>query len=262
MSREGTLALLLLAGLVGAACDRAPGSGSGRGAPSSTAVVASSGPTVTVETLRRRGRTARFYYEVKMPQLEGLVDPAAQDRFNDDMRAAVVRVIDDFDNAAAGAPGGPAAGPSTLQGAEETTLLDGRRVSIRLSFSQYLSGAAHPTGYVVVFNEDLASGRSLALADLFRSDAAWPEVLSIGARAQLAHRDGSPDAVPAELTEAKPENFAGFSLTPTGLEVILPTDAPTPPRVRYSWDALAPLVAVPGPLDGLTRGSGATVGSR
>lgn len=212
-------------------------------------------PTVTVETLRNATPVPAVSYTVRLPQLGGLADAQAQQRFDQDMRAAVAKAIDDFDAAASGTIGDPSSPPSTFTGTNDVTLLDSRIAAFRLTFVQYLSGAAHPTTSYLVFNFDLAGGRFLALSDLFRRGAPYLQLLSDGARQQLAGMAGYDAQLARAGTDSKDDNFMDFSLTPTGLEILFPpyqvaAGAAGSITVRFPYSQLRPLLATPGPLDG------------
>ena len=132
-------------------------------------------------------------------------------------------------------------------------------LSLRVNSYSYPSGAAHGSDVLTTFTFDLASGRRLALADLFRPGSAYLDALATEARPQLKvtlagwETDSSMTTWLATGTEPAAANYAAWAITPGGLEITFGQYQVAPyaagmPVVTIPVAHLAGLVDPTGPL--------------
>ncbi|MHC1781583.1 MAG: DUF3298 domain-containing protein [Anaerolineaceae bacterium] len=123
-------------------------------------------------------------------------------------------------------------------------------ISIRLEFSTYMAGAAHPYSYVRPINYDLSGGELVFLDGLFRPDAEYLPFLSDFCQKQLTEKLGI-DLFMEGLTPTL-ENFRSWGLTPGGLWIefdpyqVAPYAA-GPQQVLIPFDKMKDLLAPDGP---------------
>jgi hypothetical protein len=184
--------------------------------------------------------------------VEDLINRTIQRIADADVAAFVTEAAKATDSS--GPPGGePTESTSTF----DTALLDTRLVSLRLVISEYFAGAAHPTAHLVPLNFDARTGRQYRLADLFGPGAPYLATLSRLSRPALARLLG-PDAprdVINEGTAPTEENFAGWSVSPGGLDITfgeyqVAAYAAGMPRITIPVAALRGIIAPAGPLAG------------
>ncbi len=217
LDRTLIVALLLLAG-----CGGGPSGG-----PVTPAATQDGAPSV--KTLRIAEGSAAEGAEIDLAY-PGLVLPGKTE-IEGKVNAAVKQVVDIFVQEfrdAARVPVGVVTGTtSMLEGDFETTMLDERTASFRLTFSQFIAGAAHPGSTARTFNFDLTTGDLLDLGDLFQPQSDYLQVLSDHCRKVVEAvwlKDGPLDAASIEWinggTRPVEENFAAWSLSTNGLEIV------------------------------------------
>jgi uncharacterized protein DUF3298 len=198
-------------------------------------------------------------YRLEYPRLEGMADGARQKVINDKLQSFAETRVRTFLEAAGETP--TTTKPATdsdhgeLTGTVTTTLLDDRAASFRIDVSEYQAGAAHPAEEVNAFTFDLASGKQLAITDLFRTDSGYLDFLSHGAVEQLIAASVYDENTGATGTAPNPTNFQTFNLTATGLDVTfqqyqVAAGAAGAPKVTYAYAQLRPYAAPGGPLAG------------
>ena len=145
---------------------------------------------------------------------------------------------------------------STLSVRFDTSLVSSGYVAFTERSTTFDAGAAHPYDTVATITFDAPTGSRLTLASLFRPGAGYLGVLSRLTRAHLAVQY-PPAALPAAMvdagTAARAANFAGWALTPFGLEVAFGDDAVGPyvigaPTVVLPFADLAGVARPAGPL--------------
>jgi hypothetical protein len=226
--------------------------------PTSTTIPAGSRPTVVDDFLRGGLETDRYTYELTFPKVQGLADATVQDTVNAEIRAEMTAAVDEFVTAAKEFPAPPpnlADQRSGLTGTYEVSRLDDRLASFRVRLSTYLAGAAHPAAASRTYNYDLASGKRLALADLFTAGSAYLQTLSELSRQLLATQPGFADlqSFVQPGTEPTAGNFDGWTLTDQDLVVTFDEYQVAPyamgmPHVSIPFASLRLLLDPAGPL--------------
>jgi hypothetical protein len=124
-------------------------------------------------------------------------------------------------------------------------------ISIRLEYSTYMAGAAHPYSYVQTFNFDLAAGKLLSMSSLFRPDADYLPFLSDFCEKQLVDKLGI-DLFMEGLAPTI-ENFSSWGLSTEGLWIefdpyqVAPYAA-GPQQILVPFDQMEDLLALDGPV--------------
>lgn len=94
-------------------------------------------------------------------------------------------------------------------------------ISIKFSVSEYYSGAAHPSNYILVFNYDIVQDKEIVLEDLFLSESDYLTILSDLTRSILFNRFQDDLGVMQEWIETgiepKEENFESFGIKENSL---------------------------------------------
>lgn len=233
--------------------------GSGAGITEASASPAAAPlPAVTSASLDGTVAATGATWKVRYPQVGGLADAAVQEAINASLLAyaqSAVRRFSDGDGATRPVDG---QAPSELQVDYTVAYRSPSLLSLRLLTYDYTSGAAHGGTALTTFTLDLATGRQLALGDLFRPGAAYLEVLSVEARDQLRTDPGvmSTGADTQWLTTGTaptPEDFAGWAVTEGGLEVTFGEYQVAPyaagmPAVTVPFAHLADVLDPAGPL--------------
>jgi hypothetical protein len=266
--------------MVLAGCSRSNAAPPSTSRPSTSTTTTAPGPVVKIEKLAGGTGSPYVYdYTVEYPQLDGLVDGDMQRTINGELAKAASNLVGDFvARVTEEPPPSTTSTPSTsststsssttstwnpatattsgLKATSEATLIDRRVASFRLSSYSYIAGAAHGSTTLLTFSYDLATGRRLMLADLFRPGIDYLGWLSRESVGQLAARPAVYDPVqtPSGLTPTE-DHFAHFVLTPVGLDVTFTEYQVGPyaigtPHVTFPYAQLRPLLATPGPLDG------------
>jgi hypothetical protein len=216
-------------------------------------------PVVTGDTLSGVVAATGATYQVRYPQVGGLAEPAAGAAINTLLRDRADAAVRDF---VSGIGKDPQAGPdqpSTLQLDFSVAYSSPDVLSLRVNSYAYPSGAAHGGDVLTTFTFDLASGRQLALADLFRSGSSYMNALATEARAQLRvtqadwMTDSSMTKWLATGTEPTADNYAAWAVTPGGLEITFGQYQVAPyaagmPVVTIPVTHLAGLIEPSGPL--------------
>jgi hypothetical protein len=91
-----------------------------------------------------------------------------------------------------------------------------RLISVRFSIQGYISGTEHPYHYHRVLNYDLDTDEKIELADLFKLDSDYLNILSEYARKGLSRKLSNKEMMRTG-TEPTIENFKNWNLKPDGL---------------------------------------------
>lgn len=164
-------------------------------------------------------------YEVRYPQVGGLADAAAAATINTLLRDQAEAAVRDFTSGIGKDPQAGPNQPSTLQVDYSVASDLPDLLSLRVNSYSYPSGAAHGSDVLNTFTFDPASGRELALADLFRPGVAYLDALAAEARAQLKVTMASwmTDSLTTQWlatgTAPTADNYAAWAITPGGLEI-------------------------------------------
>ncbi len=238
-------------------------------APGRAAALASAGtplpgvaPRVVVDHLvARHGAPTPYRVELPYPQLSGALTTGERE-LDAAMRAEASRAAARFEREVLanrpfpGGPGGSGA-TSTLGGVVTTDLVSASVVALTVDADGYFADAAHGFTTVTTFDFATATGRTFALASLFRPGSPWLEALSRASRSVLRRTLG-PLTVPEMLdpgTTPRASNFSAFALTPWGLRLTFQDYQVAP------YAAGTPTVTLPyASLDAVARPGGAMAG--
>lgn len=197
------------------------------------------------------GQNAEYTINAQYPAILDTDDPIALE-FNAQMYNLVQDEISDFKGNVLEAPRNPAFAASSLDVKYNVMHQTGTLASIKLDFSGYISGAAHPYLYTATANFQFRQGRSLSLDDLFLPGSNYLEIISTYSIAQLSQRDIGFDGF---STGAAPtsENYRNWNLTPQGLLITFDTyqvapGAAGPQMVIIPLSELAVILDPQGPL--------------
>lgn len=124
-------------------------------------------------------------------------------------------------------------------------------ISLKLEFSTYVTGAAHPYSFVRTVNYDLVEGRELFLKDIFKPGSDYLGFLSEYCRKELSRNLG--EVLFEEGLAPTGENFRSWGLVSDGLVVEfdpyqVAAYAAGPQQVQVPYEAIEGLM-VEGSLD-------------
>ena len=182
-------------------------------------------PIISADTLRGVVTATGATYEVRYPQVGVPTDPAAAATINTLLRDKAEAAVRDFTSGIGKDPQAGPNQPSTLQVDYSVASDSPDLISLRVNSYSYPSGAAHGSDVLATFTFDAASGRQLALADLFRPGIAYLDALAAEARAQLTLTlaswltDSFTTQWLATGTAPTADNYAAWAITPGGLEI-------------------------------------------
>jgi hypothetical protein len=213
-------------------------------------------PGITAGLLRGASTPRGYTYDVAYPSLTG--DTGAIRQVDASIRARALRLVNGFLSDINGIGLIEPDEPSELAATYSIALLTPDLVSIRLHFSEYVSGAAHPLDGVATLNYDTSSGTEMHLGDGFVSTARLLAVLSTVTRHDLRTSLGAdyePD-VAGPGTEPVIENFLSYAMTEDGIEITFAEYQVGPyalgmPVVNVPWSKVRSLVDPSGPLAAL-----------
>jgi hypothetical protein len=161
------------------------------------------------------GEFPQYTLTASTPQLIGSDDPRVA-ALNQRLSTLVQKEVDSWRQNFQQLPLTPLSSGSSL---EVTYTLPGQKGdlwSFKFDFSFYSDGAAHPGLYSLTLNYDLASGRELALGDLFLPASHYLEAISKYCIAELSKQPFFDEAF-ATGADPTPENYRNWNITPDGL---------------------------------------------
>jgi hypothetical protein len=180
-------------------------------APTPTPRLTRTLPLPRLITKRFQEKDAAKQYEINLRYLVVDKPSDAWAPFNAIAEAQVAEVIASFkqDLAAMGVITAAASPTSTLSSNWERFRLTRDFISVRLTYSVYMAGAAHPVPFTRVINFDPRTGTNLALAELFKPGADYLGAISTYCKRVLERRGvlTFPEGV-----EPKPENYANWNI--------------------------------------------------
>jgi hypothetical protein len=198
-------------------------------AAATATATATTATTALVPTVRlayvdaRRTRSPRYAVHVAYPRLSGALT-ADERRVNATFARAARRSVLDFEHQVARdgpPPAGLRADDATLTSTVSTDLVSASYFAVTVETYSFVVGAAHGLSQDRSYDVDLATGRLLALPELFDHGSHWLALLSARSRTLLRRKLG-PSTMPQMLdagTTPVAKNFAAWALTPWGLEV-------------------------------------------
>ncbi len=170
-------------------------------------------PKLITKTIIETDATVPFEINVRYPAIDNVNAPWAT--FNADVLKQVQDTISAFKTDLQAMM--PITGmadtdtmTSTLYGAFQTFRVTRDFVSVRMGYSLYIAGAAHPASFSRVLNFDANAGKLIELNELFKSvNTDYLGTLSGLCKRQLERRDVL--AFPEGL-DPKPDNFATWNM--------------------------------------------------
>jgi len=129
--------------------------------------------------------------------------------------------------------------------------------SVKLDFSFYSDGAAHPGLYSITLNYDLGQVKELALSDLFLPNSNYLEVISNYCVAELSKQPFF-DVPFSEGAQPTSENYRNWNITADGLvitfdEYQVAPYAAGPQKVTVPFSELQAVINPQGPLGKLNQ---------
>jgi hypothetical protein len=224
--------------------------------PTSTAFPETSVPLyqqVTMSTVQTEEHSQLSDYAItaQLPRLTGS-DDSRVSAFNDEMAGIVSQAVVEFKQNLAGMLPTPVNAASSFDVRYSLLSPPGDLYSMKFEMLGYVTGAAHPYHLSRTANFDLAQGKDLVLADLFRPGSNYLEVISAYCISQLETRDlgfeaTNPGAAPTL------ENYRNWNITMDGLmitfdEYQVAAYAAGPQVVVIPYADLARLIQTPGLL--------------
>lgn len=202
-----------------------------------------------VGTARLRDSAAGSWeYDVRYPVVSG-IDAAVAARVNAELRGAAERTVAEFIEQATEAGGDPSSGgPSTATQTFSVSLSMPTLLSLVEHYVPEVIGQPHGDEQFLTFTFDLATGRRIELAELFRPGVAYLEVLSREAQPRLERVIG-PFA--AALTGPNADNFRSWRLAATGLRFTFAQAqgfAVPNATITIPWRALLPVLDPASPI--------------
>ena len=223
-------------------------------APTSTPPPLSQQVTLISTSFNETNQSPPYTITSQTPQLAGSDDPRAQ-AFNQRLNDLVQKEVDLHRQGFLQNPVPPITeNGSSLDVTYALVSQSGDIWSLKLTFSFYSDGAAHPGHYSMTVNFDLGQGRELALGDLFLPNSNYLEAISQYCITELSKqpffegpfRDG---AAPT------PENYRNWNIAPEGLmitfdEYQVAPYAAGPQTVIVPYSSLQAVINPEGPLAG------------
>ncbi|MCS7056816.1 MAG: RsiV family protein [Thermoflexales bacterium] len=166
-------------------------------------------PRLITQRIQEKDAAAAYEIDVRYPVVNRPADVWLP--FNALSEAEAREVIADFkaEVAAMGVVTQAAMPTSTLSSKWEAFRVTRDFISVRLTYSVYMSGAAHSTPFTRVINFDPRTGRNLDLADLFRPGVDYLGTIAAYCTEAL-QRKGT--LVFPEGAEPRPENYANWNI--------------------------------------------------
>jgi hypothetical protein len=152
---------------------------------------------------RRRGKFGGYEVAAEYPQLQGGGTNAA--KFNEEARALALKEIEDFKKMVAedGDQGGERDVSFYISFADDSL------VSVDFSDYFYYFGAGSRNAFSTTFNYDLAHGRALKLADVFKPSSDYQRVISDACNRELRKRFAGESFPDAERIAGSVEGVVG-----------------------------------------------------
>jgi hypothetical protein len=145
-------------------------------APGATPTPAPASPTISSVVISSDAPDGRWKVIFKKPVVSGVADPAGT-AINDAITTQINQYIANFTGSGLPAVAN-GAGPSTLEGDFSTALDSPSVLSLRFTMLAYVSGSAHPAGTPGSLTFVVATGKPVALADLFTDANAAVAILA------------------------------------------------------------------------------------
>jgi len=186
--------------------------------PTATDIPLSQQVTLIAAPFRETNQTPRYTITTQTPQLAGSSDPRLQ-AFNQRLNEIITKEVDAFRQSFLQ----NTAPPMTEMGSflDVTYILVSQFAdlwSIKLNFSFYSDGAAHPGLYSITVNYDLAHGKELTLGDLFLPNSNYLETIANYCVAELSKQPFFEGPF-QEGAQPIAENYRNWNLAQDGLVI-------------------------------------------
>ena len=173
---------------------------------------------VQISDINETNNEPAYTIKAQMPSLHGSDNPHVSN-FNSLLNGTVTNTINQFKNDVLAIPSDlPVSGGSFLDSQFSVIGQQDYFWSVKFDITTYYAGAAHPGHYSITLNYDLASGREIALAELFVPGSNYLQTLSDISKTQLATRDIAFDSFSSGANPL-PENFNRWNISVDGLVI-------------------------------------------
>lgn len=221
--------------------------------PAATAVpLLSQQVTLVPQPFEEVSQSPIYTIKSQTPQLTGSDDPRVL-AFNQRLTALIEQEVDLHRQGFLQNPVTPLTNGSFLEVTYTLISQHSDIWSLKLDFSFYSDGAAHPGHYSGTVNYDLGQGRELALGDLFLADSNYLEAISSYCIAELEKRDIGFESGFQQGAAPTPENYSKWNIAPEGLiisfdEYQVASYAAGPQTITIPYAELASVTDPQGPL--------------
>jgi len=224
--------------------------------PTATPILLSQQVTFVPASFSETNQSPAYMITSQTPQLAGSDDPRVQ-AFNQRLNDLVKKEVDTFRQGFIQNPNPPGSTGSFLEVTYELVSQIADTWSLKLNFSFYSAGAAHPGLYSITVNYDLGQDRELALSDLFLPNSNYLEAISNYCIAELSKQPGFEGPF-QEGAQPTPENYRNWNIASNGLmitfdEYQVAPYASGPQTVIVPFGELKPLIDPQGSLGKITQ---------
>jgi hypothetical protein len=222
--------------------------------PTPTPVPISRQVTLIPASFNETNQTPPYTITSQTPQLAGSDDPRVQ-AFNQRLNELVQKEVELHRQGFLQNPVPPISNGSSLDVTYKLVSQNGDIWSLKLDFSFYSDGAAHPGLYSITVNYDLSQGRELALGELFLPNTDYLGVVSKYCINELSKQPGFEGSGFEQGANPILENYRNWNLTAEGLLITFDVYqvapyASGPQTVMVPFSELKPFIDPQGPLGG------------
>jgi len=160
-----------------------------------------------------------FVANVKYPEISHLINTTIQKKFNDKAKQIVMEMEGLWQDEEKNIVVQAGDEPSSFYGEYEVIGKTNDYVSIKFSYSEYETGAAHPNNFYDVLNFDLKKGETVALKDLFKNDSEYLQKLSVYCKKNLEDQSDNFNDMIEKGAAPDEENYIIFNFNSDGFLV-------------------------------------------
>ncbi len=221
-----------------------------------TSIPLSQQVTLISTSFNETNQTPPYTLTAQTPQLAGSDDPRVQG-FNQRLNDLVNKEVDTFRQSFLQNTAPTVNNGSSLEVTYKLISQINDIWSLKLDFSFYSDGAAHPGLYSITMNYDLGQGKELALGDLFLPNANYLEAISSNCIAELSKQPFF-DGPFAEGAQPTLENYRNWNIITEGLmitfdEYQVAPYAAGPQTVIVPFSELQAMINLQGPLGKISQ---------
>lgn len=170
--------------------------------------------------VREVNRRKRFTIKARYPQAIGAMSDPRLTKLNQWLRKFIDKEVNKFRKDAGPPAERTFSSGSTFESRYSVTYAQGDLISIAFQIEAYYEGAVHGSFNTIVFNYDLASGKMLKLADLFKPGSDYLKPISEYSIVSLRkEKEGVPDSDWIDGAAPKEENYQRWNITRKGLNI-------------------------------------------